>query len=385
MQVVLVGQQLFELTGDPLSLGLNGLFQAIPALSVSLFAGTLVDSVDRKKLGLLALIPTILSVLGLLLLSSDLAWAVSWKMPSSFYALLVLNGLSRGFLSPTSFAIVGEVLPKEAYVNGAGWNSVLWQGGTIVGPLLAGILYSKIGPYHSFKVEFVLLLIAIFCFSRIQLPQRPFIREGSQFSWGDIKTKISEGVAFVFNSPILLGAFGLDMLAVLFGGVEAIFPVFANDIFKVGPEGLGLMRAAPAIGSTLMALFVTQLPPIKQAGRWLLFSIAGFGLANLGFALTNSFYLAIFLLFLTGLFDQVSVVVRQTVTQLLTPQELKGRVASVRSIFIGMSNEIGAFESGLMASLMGTIPSVVFGSLFTIFITLGFAIKNEKLRNYRFS
>ena len=384
MQVILVGQQLFDLTGDPLTLGLNGLFQALPALSVALFAGTLVDSMDRKRLGLLAMMPTLLSVFGLWVLSSDMPWVHSWKVPSSFYALLVLNGLSRGFLSPTMFSLIGEILPKEAYQDSAGWNSIVWQGGTIVGPLLAGLLYSVIGPWWSFSIEFCLLCVGIFCFSQIKLPACPWFRPGHSFAMPHLKQKISEGLNFVMSSPVLLSAFALDMMAVLFGGVEAIFPVFANDVFFTGPQGLGFLRAAPAAGSTLMAIVITQLPPMNYAGRWLIFAVAGFGISTMGFAMTSSFPLALALLFIHGMFDQVSVVVRQSMTQILTPAELKGRVASVRSIFIGMSNEIGAFESGLAAKYMGTIPSVIFGSSMTLIIAFGVGLKVKGLRHFKF-
>jgi MFS family permease len=380
VQGLVVSWQIFKLTNDPLALGLIGLAEAVPSIVVSLYAGYLADSVRRKNIVVAAMTVLLLCAAALAALASPygiglLAKGSLYTLP--LYAVIFVSGLARGFMGPALFAFMPQLLPsRDLLSNAVTWNSTTYQGSAVLGPALGGFLIAAIGVADSYLVSTGLLALALFQFSRIAGRPLPPM-EGEKLNLTD---SVLSGMRFIFSNQLVLAALSLDMFAVLFGGAVALLPVFAVDILKVGAAGLGQLEAAPAIGSVLMAIFLTYYPMRKLAGRKLLWAVAGFGAATIGFALSTNFILSLGLLFLTGVFDSVSVIVRSTLIHTYTPEYMKGRVSAVNNIFIGSSNEIGAFESGAAARLLGTVRSVVFGGGMTIVVVLVTAWKADKLR-----
>ena len=288
-----------------------------------------------------------------------------------------MSGIARGFLGPALFSFMPQLLPdRQLLANAVTWSSTSWQTAAVLGPAIGGLLFAKKGTGFAYGVDAALMFTALLLFVSIAGRALP-AREGERLKLGE---SILSGVRFIFGNQIVLGALSLDLFAVLFGGAVALLPIFAKDILHTGPDGLGYLRAAPAVGSVLMAVWLTYSPLRRRAGRKLLWAVAGFGLATIGFALSRSFALSLFLLFLTGVFDSVSVIVRSTLIHTHTPEYMKGRVSAVNNIFIGSSNEIGAFESGAAAKLMGTVTSVVFGGVMTLVVVAVTAWKADKLR-----
>jgi MFS family permease len=279
---------------------------------------------------------------------------------------------------PSAFALLGQIIPKGMYTNAISWNTTTWQIGAVAGPALGGLLYGYFGVNISYTSVVSMALIAIFLLSTISRKPVPEISVGNT-----LKERLSAGIKFVFANKVILSAMSLDMFAVLFGGAVAMLPVYASDILSAGAEGLGILRAAPSVGAVLMALFLTHKPPTDNAGRNLIISVAGFGICIITFGFSHSFILSLIFLALSGMFDSVSVVIRQTIIQLKTPENMKGRVSAVNSIFIGSSNEIGAFESGLAAKLMGVVPSVIFGGVMTIVVVVVIAFASPSLRKLK--
>jgi hypothetical protein len=288
---------------------------------------------------------------------------------------IFLTGLARGVLGPAQVALLGQLVPRNLYANAATWNSANWQVAAVLGPAIGGMVYGFWGIIPAYSLVLGLYTLSFFMIIFISVGKHEVVEttEG-------VYTRIRSGIDFVFKTPELLGAFTLDMFAVLFGGAVAMLPVFASDILKIGPQGLGLLRACPAIGATLMAFVLMFRPPMKETGKVLFICVIGFGLTMIGFGLSKSFILSGVLLILSGAFDNVSVVIRGTILQLFTPDEMRGRVASVNSIFIGSSNELGAFESGVTAKLMGLVPSVVFGGIMTLAVVFTTIRVNKPLR-----
>ena len=385
IQGVVVGWQIYELTNNPLALGLIGLAEAIPSIAVSLYAGHVADSVPRKRIIVPTMIVLFLCSLSLFLLTRPsgmvlfanqqvLAFPLYVVM---LYAVLFVSGIARGFLGPAVFSFMPQLLPNRALLsNAVTWNSSSWQAAAVLGPAIGGLLFAKMGKGFAYGIDSGLMLLSLLLFLSIASRALP-TREGERLNLGE---SILSGVRFIFANQIVLAALSLDLFAVLFGGAVALLPIFAKDILQTGPDGLGYLRAAPAVGSVLMAVWLTYSPMKRGAGRKLLWAVAGFGLATIGFALSKSFALSLFLLFLTGVFDSVSVIVRSTLIHTYTPEYMKGRVSAVNNIFIGSSNEIGGFESGAAAKLMGTVPSVVFGGLMTLVVVAVTALKADKLR-----
>ena len=385
IQGVVVGWQIYELTNNPLALGLIGLAEAIPSIAVSLYAGHVADSVPRKRIIVPTMIVLFLCSLSLFLLTRPsgmvlfanqqvLAFPLYVVM---LYAVLFVSGIARGFLGPAVFSFMPQLLPSRALLsNAVTWNSSSWQAAAVLGPAIGGLLFAKMGKGFAYGVDSGLMLLSLLLFLSIASRALP-TREGERLNLGE---SILSGVRFIFANQIVLAALSLDLFAVLFGGAVALLPIFAKDILQTGPDGLGYLRAAPAVGSVLMAVWLTYSPMKRGAGRKLLWAVAGFGLATIGFALSKSFALSLFLLFLTGVFDSVSVIVRSTLIHTYTPEYMKGRVSAVNNIFIGSSNEIGGFESGAAAKLMGTVPSVIFGGLMTLVVVAVTALKADKLR-----
>ncbi|MCA8832139.1 MFS transporter [Hymenobacter pini] len=380
IQGLVVSWQLFKLTDDPLALGLIGLTEAVPSIAVSLYAGHVADSVKRKNI--------IVAAVAVLLLCAGALAALSWGVQQQLlnvgqmgtlpiYAVIFVSGIARGFLGPALFSYMPQLLPdREKLANAITWNSTTWQGSSVIGPVIGGYLIAHLGVANAYTIATGLFVVSLALFSSLASHPLPK-REGAA---PDFVESISGGLRFIFGNQLVLAALSLDLFAVLFGGAVALLPVFAEKILKVGASGLGHLEAAPAVGSVLMALLLTYFPLRRFAGRKLLWAVAGFGLATIGFALSRNFYLSLGLLFLTGVFDSVSVIVRATLLQTFTPEYMKGRVSAVNNIFIGSSNEIGAFESGAMAKWLGTTASVVFGGIMTIVVVGITALKADKLR-----
>ncbi|MEO8795114.1 MAG: MFS transporter, partial [Daejeonella sp.] len=376
IQAVVIGWYIYQLTKDPLSLGLIGLAEAIPAISVSLYGGYVADKSDKKKLLVWILAAMALSsfVLFLVTMPQNILHIPKTLTVSIIYIMILCIGIARGFYSPTAFSLMAQIIPKEHYPNSSTWNSGSWQTASIIGPAVGGLLYGFSGITTCFVVILVFTIVSLLIiqlFVKNKPPQ--FIPKENIF------TSLTEGIKFVFKSRMLLGALSLDMFSVFFGGAVALLPVFAHDILKVGAEGLGIMRAAPAFGAVLTMFMMARFSPMGKPWRNLLFAIVGFGLSIIAFGLSRNFYLSLIFLFFEGAFDSVSVIIRSTILQLLTPDEMRGRVAAVNSMFIGSSNEIGAFESGATAKLMGTVPAVLFGGTMTLVIVGITYLKTKKL------
>jgi MFS family permease len=375
MQSVIVGWHLYSLTGSVLALGMIGLVEVIPQISVSLFAGHYVDILDRRKI--------IMNTTILLLLGSSILFFYSLPSLHAFqklgtfpiYCTFFITGLVRGILMPAHTALLGQLVPRKLLPNAATWNSVNWQLAAVAGPAFGGLVYGFFGISIAYLIVFLFYLSSFILMSKMS-GKGPVSNRVDN----DMFANIREGISFVFKNQVLLGAFSLDMFAVLFGGAVAVLPAFASDVLHVGPQGLGFLRACPAIGAIVMSFFLASRPPLNHTGKILFFAVAGFGFCMIGFALSVVTWLAAFFLILSGVFDSISVVIRQTILQLYTPEEMKGRVASVNSIFIGSSNELGAFESGVAARLLGLIPSVIFGGSMTLLVVLFVSRKSPTLR-----
>jgi len=370
MQSVIVGWHMYSLTNSVFYLGLIGLVEVLPQVSVSLFAGHFIDIWNRKKM--------ILNTSVLLLLGSSILLVYSIPSLHSFsrfgvfplFITIFLTGFVRGVLMPAHVALLGQLVPRENLAKAATWNSAIWHIAAVLGPAIGGLVYGFFGLVAAYSFVFSFFLLAVIAIALVSVEHKPLLREGSE----GVFVSIREGIRFVFKSEMLLGAFSLDMFAVLFGGAVALLPVFASDILKVGPEGLGFLRSCPAIGAIFMSFLLMAKTPGKNAGKLLLCAVFAFGLCMIGFALSTNFFLSAALLLLSGVFDNVSVVIRSTILQLYTPNEMRGRVAAVNSIFIGSSNELGAFESGTAARFMGLVPSVIFGGAMTL-VVVGLATK----------
>jgi MFS family permease len=375
MQSVIVGWQIYALSHNVLWLGFIGLAEVIPQVSISLFAGHYIDLWNRRKIVHYTTLLLILGSVILLVYSSNIAYFSEKFGMIPIFGTIFLTGLARGILSPAQVALLGQLVPRNLYANAAIWNSANWQVAAVMGPAIGGLVYGFWGIVTAYSLVLGLYTLSFFMIMQIKVGKHEFVEttEG-------VFTRIRSGISFVFKTPELLGAFTLDMFAVLFGGAVAMLPVFASDVLKIGPEGLGLLRACPAVGATFMALILMFRPPVKNTGKILFICVFGFGLCMIGFGLSKSFILSGLLLILSGAFDNVSVVIRGTILQLFTPDEMRGRVASVNSIFIGSSNELGAFESGVAAKLMGLVPSVVFGGIMTLAVVFTTIKVNKPLR-----
>ncbi len=377
MQFVVIEWEVYSITKNPLSLGIIGLMEVIPAVSLALFAGHIVDQKEKK--GLL-----IKCILGFSVISLGL-FLVTWPriiegisthvILYSIYFLVFLGGIVRSFLGPTIFSLFSLIIPKKIYPNAATWSSSVWQMAAVLGPAVAGFSINWMGVHWSMCLIFGFSLMAlIFLY---QIPKKPILNP----KIGEpIFESLKEGIKFVFNTKIILGAITLDMIAVLFGGAVALLPIYAQDILKVGPEGFGILRASPAVGALITMFTSAYFPFNKNAGMKLLAAIFGFGLCIIVFGLSTWFWLSVMALFLSGVTDGISMIIRQTILQLKTPDHMRGRVASVNSMFVGSSNELGAFESGLTAKLMGTVTAVVFGGTMTLLTVVTTGITLPSLR-----
>lgn len=375
MQSVIVGWQIYEISHNVLWLGFIGLTEVVPQIGISLFAGHYIDLWNRRKI---INYTTVLLILGsaiLLIYSFNAEYFAARYGLYPVFVTIFLTGLSRGIIAPAQVALLGQLVPRNLYANAATWNSANWQVAAVMGPAIGGMVYGFFGIIPAYSLVLSLYTISFFMIMFLKTSKHEVVPTSE-----GIFTRIRSGIDFVFKTPELLGAFTLDMFAVLFGGAVALLPVFASDVLMTGPQGLGLLRACPAIGATLMAFFLMFRPPVRETGKVLFVAVAGFGLTMIGFALSRSFILSGLLLILSGAFDSVSVVIRGTILQIFTPDNMRGRVASVNSIFIGSSNELGAFESGVAAKIMGLVPSVVFGGCMTLAVVITTLKINKPLR-----
>ena len=377
MQFIIVEWEVYSLTKDPLSLGLIGLVEVVPAISMALFAGHIVEQREKKMLFFQCIIAFLLVATGYYFITSPYVYEnyENSQILIGIYVLVFLGGFIRAFIGPTIFSLVALIVPKRVYPNAATWSSSTWQLAIVLGPAFAGFSIAWIGVHNSMGIVLATIVIGLFLISFIK--KKPILNP----KIGEpIFKSLKAGLNFVYKTKAILVALTLDMVAVLFGGAIALLPIYAQDILNVGSEGFGILRAAPAVGSVLMMIASAHIPLTKNAGKKLLYAIFCFGISIIVFGISDIFWLSVFALFMYGLTDGVSMIIRQTILQLKTPDEFRGRVASVNSIFVGSSNELGAFESGATAKLMGTVPAVVFGGVMTI-LTVGFtAIKSPNFR-----
>jgi MFS family permease len=371
LMAVVVGWHIYELTHDPWALGLVGLAEVIPYFGFALFAGYAVDHYSRRMFGVFACVMLFFNALTLT------AVAAGWLGGDAslwIYASIAFTGVARAFIGPSYNSLFAIILPREQYARAAGIGSSAFQFGLVAGPAMGGILIGWAGTTTAYAVATLLCIGAAVALLSLRVKEPPSAQSAPVFA------SIADGLRFVYGNQIVFGAMSLDMIAVLFGGAVAMLPAFVQDVFHYGPEGLGILRAAPAIGAVVTGLMLARHPISRHAGRWLLGAIAGFGLCIIGFALSPHFWLAGVLLLLSGAFDGISVVMRTTILQLATPDAMRGRVSAINGIFIGSSNELGAFESGLAARLMGLVPSVIFGGTMTLLVVAMTAKLAPRLR-----
>jgi len=354
-QAVVVGWQVYALTRDPLSLGLIGLAEALPFIGIALPAGYLADRRNRRAISVAMLLVLALCSVALVTLSATPGLLARVGVVP-VYVIIFVTGVARGILQPARQALGADIIPRTMYRNAIAWRSSTWQTASVLGPALGGLLYGFAGAVASYGVAALLTLVALGAFLMVRYTPEPRSRTGTSMF-----DELLSGLRFVKGEHAILAALSLDLFSVFLGGAEALLPVFASEILKVGPQGLGLLRAAPAAGAVTMGIFLAHRPPFQRAGRTMLLAVAVFALAIIGFGLSRSFYLSLALLALSGMADNVSVVIRSTLIQLLTPPHMLGRVSAVNSIFIGSSNELGAFESGVAARFLGAVPAVVLG------------------------
>lgn len=379
IQEVILSYEIYKITHNPLALGLIGLAEAVPYISLVLFGGHFADNHDKKRIMQVTLSIIILGSLILLYSGTQLGSSDTQYHIYTIYFVIFLIGLSKGFFSPAASSLNPFLVPKEVFANAATWNSSFWQFGSIVGPGVAGFLYAYAGLAGSLWTVVGLLVGVMLCI--FQINRRPIPPKHVQHE--SIWQSLHEGISYVFKTKIILYAISLDLFSVLFGGVIAILPIFAEDILHVGAEGLGILRAAPSVGAVITMVTLIYFPPLKHAWRNLLWAIAGFGIATLVFGLSTNIWLSVAALFFTGAFDSVSVVIRQTVLRFYTPDEMRGRVSSVNGVFVSTSNEMGAFESGVAAKFLGTVPSVLMGAGLTLVLVTWVAIKSGDLFNLK--
>jgi MFS family permease len=374
-QIVVVGWQVFALTRDPLSLGLIGLAEALPYIGVALYAGHVADRTERRALAIGGTFALVLSAIALLLLTMT-PGAITAERIWPVYVVVALSATARSFMRPAVFALSAEVVPRELYPNAVAWRTSSWHLAAVAGPAMGGLLYGFSGPSLAYGVVIVIMTFSLAAIASVTHRARPVPPEMP------LAESLQSGIRFVWRDPVLLAAMTLDLFAVLFGGAVALLPAFAA-LLDAGPQGLGLLRAAPAAGSILTGMVLAHRAPMKRAGFALLASVAGFGVCIIAFALSRELWLSFVLLLFSGVFDNVSVVIRSTLLQTRTPEHLLGRVSAVSQIFIGSSNEIGAFESGVAARMMGVVPSVVFGGCMTLLVVAVTAWRSVELRRLR--
>jgi MFS family permease len=366
IQGLVVAWQMYAVTHDPLALGMVGLAEAAPFIGLALYAGHLADVLDRRRVALGALFVLFACAVTLAVASfffiarGHSGRRIRWTI----YGVIVICGGARSFLLPARNALGADLVPRPLYPSAVAWRTGIWQVAAVSGPALGGIFYAWLGATASYAIAAVLMAVSLATVVKIRVAPRPPVLRSET-----LVESVRAGLAFLWTRPIFMGAMTLDLLAVLFGGAVAILPIFAEEILHVGPQGLGALRAAPAVGAVLMSVILALRPPPGRAGRTFLTAVALFGAFTVAFALSRWFWLSLALLAASGAADMLSVYFRGTLMQVLAPSGMLGRISAVNQIFIGSSNEIGAFESGVAAKLLGTVPSVVAGGLITVIVT----------------
>lgn len=377
MQGTIVGLQIYSLTKDELALGMIGGAEAVPAIIIALFGGWVADHFNRRNIVIISLSALSILTFLLLLISINCEWVISILGVWPIYIVIFFTGVARAFLGPAQFSLLPQTLPNpDFYKNAISWNSVLWQTSMVAGPPIGALIYSLHGVNVAYMSSLILLVISVIVF--LLITSKPLPETKTQTN---ILTSLKEGLSFVFKKQEIISAMSLDMLAVLFGGAVALMPVFCDVVYHVPEQGVGLLRAAPAIGSIPMMLLLAYLPLKKNAGFKMLLCVAGFALSMICFSLNENYVLGVIILAISGAFDAVSVVIRQTLLQTLTPENMKGRVSAVSNIFVGSSNEIGEVESGVAAKFLGLQQSVFFGSIISLLVVVIMYFKAKKLRS----
>lgn len=414
IQYVVAGWEIYSITKDPFSLGLIGLAEAVPAIGIALYAGHLADIGNKRNMLLASLVGMFISSLGLAIFTSEYMRSLNSDSVTVMlmYAFIFTTGLARGFYGPTATSIIPQIvltsdtkiqknpLPdtaldaiediaeqksenkssqNEQLIKASTMNSTVWQMSAIIGPALGGFIYAGLGMTISMIIVLFCIVTGIILFARVS--SKPPVQLNNT---EPIIDRLKQGIRFVFQNKVILTALSLDMFSVLFGGAVALLPVFAEEILDCGPQGLGILRAMPSLGAVITISYISWKKMPGRIGYTLLWAVAGFGVTIILFGLSTNFYLSMALLFLNGAFDSVSVVIRSNIIQLLTPDEMRGRVAAVNTMFIGSSNELGAFESGTAARLMGTVPSVVFGGTVTLLIVGFTALKSKAIKTFNY-
>lgn len=378
MQFIVIEWQVYSITKNPLSLGIIGLMEIIPAFTMALFAGHIVDQKEKRNLFAICIAAFSLISLGLFLLTTEEVVG-NWSTKTilySIYALVFFGGFLRSFFGPIIFSLVALIVPKKIYPNAATWSTSTWKTAAVLGALFGGFFISWIGVDYTLCVVFILVVISFILVFLIK--KKPILNK----KIGEpVKESLKVGIRFVFQNKAILGALTLDMIAVLFGGTVAILAIFAQDILEVGSEGFGILNASISMGSIVTMFATTYIPISKNTGKKLLIAVFIFGVSIIGFGLSNIFWLSVLMLFISGAADGISMIIRQTILQLKTPDDMRGRVSSVNSMFVGSSNELGAFESGLAAKLIGPVAAVVFGGTMTLITVFAIGIKNPVLRD----
>jgi MFS family permease len=378
MQFIVIEWQVYSMTKDPLSLGVIGLMEIIPAFTMALFAGHIVDQKEKRNLLALCTAAFSLISLGLFFLTTQQVvgnWPIDHVL-FAIYALVFFGGFLRSFFGPTIFSLVALLVPKNIYHNAATWSTSTWKTASVSGALFGGFFISWIGVDKTLCIVFVLVFLSFIILFKIK--KKPVLNK----KIGEpMKESLKAGVKFVFQNKAILGVLTLDMVAVLFGGTVAILSVFAQDILKTGPTGFGVLNASISLGSILTMFVTTYIPIHKNTGKKMLVSVFIFGVSIIAFGMSSVFWISVIALFISGAADGISMVIRQTILQIKTPDEMRGRVSSVNSMFVGSSNELGAFESGLAAKIAGPVIAVIFGGTMTIITTVVSGITNPTLRN----
>ena len=377
----LLGWWIYNLTNDPFAIGIIGLSEVIPAISMALYAGHIIDLSEKKKLILTTIVLYLLAVLVLVALSSNYTYAhLSHHIIAiCIYSVIFLTGIIRSFAGPTFSVMVAYIVPKNILQNATTWNQGTWLSASVSGHAIGGFLIALTGITGTLISICILILISLLFLSRLK-PKKSMNERGEIKTWDSVK----EGLRFVYKTKELLGAISLDLFAVLFGGAVAMVPVYARDILKVGPQGFGFLNSASDLGAICIVIVLTVFPLRRKQGRTLMYAVAGFGTCIIIFALSKVFWLSFLALCIGGMVDGISVVIRGTITQLKTPDNMRGRVMSVTSMFINSSNELGQFESGAAAKLMGVVPSVVFGGCMTLMVVVTAWFKSPGLRKMEY-
>lgn len=381
MMSTLVGWWIYNLTNAPLAIGVVGLSEFIPAVSLALYAGHVIDISEKRKLMLTGVCLYGFAVLLLLVLSTSFSTTrlnPHW-IAGAIYLIIFGTGIIRSFTGPIFNVMLAQIVPKNKLQNAITWNTGAFLSASITGHALGGFLIAWVGNTGTLTVALILVVTAFLVLTSLK-PIQPLNERGEKKTWDSVK----EGLSFVFRTKELLGAVSLDLFAVLFGGATALIPVYARDILQVGAEGFGLLNAASDIGSICVVFLLTLFPPRRKQGKKLLYAVAGFGICIIIFGISKLFWLSFGVLLLSGMLDGISVVTRGTIMQLKTPDNMRGRVLSVNSMFINSSNELGQFESGIAARLLGVVPSVVFGGCMTLLVVAFTWVKAPSLRKMEY-